>query len=86
MPNILIASDKESLQGYKGKIFELYVYVIKGDRKKIHISTDMLVSDQESMYIEFIGNVRATRENAVVTAHRLKIYYKWYCNYDKNCA
>ncbi|MBW1753478.1 MAG: hypothetical protein JRJ46_10330 [Deltaproteobacteria bacterium] len=56
------------------------------DSKKIHISADMLVYDQESMYIEFIGNVRATRENTVVTTHRLKIYYKWYCNYDKNCA
>ncbi len=56
------------------------------DSKKIHISADMLVSGQEYVYIEFIGNVRATRENTVVTTHRLKIYYKWYCNYDKNCA
>ena len=44
--------------------------------KKIHITSDRLISDTTDNYAEFIGNVRATQEKTVITADRLKIYYK----------
>lgn len=46
------------------------------DIKKIHITSDRLVADNEAMSAEFIGNVVATRETDVITADRLKIFYK----------
>ncbi len=46
------------------------------DSKKIHITSDRLVADNEAMLAEFTGNVVATRETDVITADRLKIFYK----------
>ena len=43
--------------------------------KKIRISADKLIAMVEAGEIEFIGNVRATQANTVVTADRLKIIY-----------
>jgi len=43
---------------------------------RIHITSDRLVSETKSKTAEFIGNVRATQENTVITSDRLKIYYK----------
>ncbi len=46
------------------------------DSRKIHITSDRLVADNQAMLAEFIGNVVATRETDVITADRLKIFYK----------
>jgi lipopolysaccharide export system protein LptA len=43
--------------------------------KKIRITADKLIAMVEAGEIEFIGNVRATQANTVVTADRLKIIY-----------
>ena len=43
---------------------------------KIHITADKLISDNEAKYTEFIGNVRATQRNTVITADKLKIFFK----------
>ncbi len=44
--------------------------------RKIHITADKLISDNDADYAEFIGNVRATQEDTVITADRLKIFVK----------
>jgi lipopolysaccharide export system protein LptA len=44
--------------------------------RKIHITADKLISDNEHDYAEFIGNVRATQKDTVITADRLKIFVK----------
>lgn len=46
------------------------------ENRKIHITADKLISDNEVDYAEFIGNVRATQEDTVITADRLKIFVK----------
>jgi len=46
------------------------------DSNKIHITSDRLVTDNEAMFAEFIGNVVAIRETDVITSDRLKIFYK----------
>ena len=44
--------------------------------EKIHITADKLISDHEAKYAEFIGNVRATQRDTVITADKLKIFLK----------
>jgi lipopolysaccharide export system protein LptA len=44
--------------------------------QKIHITADKLISDNKVDYAEFIGNVRATQEDTVITADSLKIFVK----------
>lgn len=44
--------------------------------QKIHITADKLISDNNANYAEFIGNVRATQEETVITADKLKIFFK----------
>ena len=59
-----VAEDKPLRQGYNN------------ENKKIHITSDKLISDSKAMYAEFVGNVRAVQETNVLTADRLKIFYK----------
>lgn len=40
----------------------------------LHITSDTMVSDQTASYIEFSGNVVATREDAVINADTIKIF------------
>lgn len=47
-----------------------------GANKAIHITSDKLISDNNAGWAEFIGNVKATQEETVITSDRLKIYYK----------
>ncbi len=44
--------------------------------KKIYITSDSLVSGNDAKYAEFIGNVKATQGLDVITADRLKIFFK----------
>jgi len=50
----------------------------------IFITSDKLISDNEAGYAEFIGNVRAVQGTTVITANKLKIYYKEGLNNNKN--
>ena len=47
-----------------------------GENATIHITSDKLISDNKAGYAEFIGNVKATQEDTVITSDRLKIFYK----------
>jgi lipopolysaccharide export system protein LptA len=49
---------------------------ISGKKSAIHITSDKLISDNKAGYAEFIGNVKATQEDTVITSDSLKIYYK----------
>lgn len=42
----------------------------------IRISADRLESDHKMRWVEFTGNVIATQDDVVVTADRMKIFYK----------
>jgi lipopolysaccharide export system protein LptA len=42
----------------------------------IHITADRLESDHKMRWVEFIGNVMATQDDVVITAGRMKIFYK----------
>ncbi|MBE9582487.1 MAG: hypothetical protein IMF18_12835 [Proteobacteria bacterium] len=42
----------------------------------IHITSDRVESDQKMRCVEFIGGVKATQADVVVTADRIKIFYK----------
>lgn len=42
----------------------------------IRITADQLVSNNEEKYAEFIGNVKATQADFVITSDKLRIYYE----------
>jgi len=44
--------------------------------KPLHITSDTMISDQTLAYVEFTGNVKATREDDVIHADSMKIYLK----------
>ena len=46
------------------------------NNEKIHITAAKLISDNTAGYAEFIGDVRANQGDNVITADRLKIFYK----------
>jgi lipopolysaccharide export system protein LptA len=54
------------------------------ENKKIYITADKLIADSEAKCAEFIGNVRAVQEDTVITADRLKIFYKKVEDNNKN--
>ena len=54
------------------------------ENKKIYITADKLIADSEVKCAEFIGNVRAVQEDTVITADRLKIFYKKVEDNNKN--
>jgi len=54
------------------------------ENKKIYITADKLIADSEVECAEFIGNVRAVQEDTVITADRLKIFYKKVEDNNKN--
>jgi len=42
----------------------------------IHITSDRMESNSKLKWIEFVGHVRATQKDTVITANRLKIFYE----------
>ena len=46
-----------------------------GSADRIHITADKLVAESKANTAEFIGNVRATQENTIITSDRLKVFY-----------
>lgn len=54
------------------------------DEKKseIHITSDKMVLESNAEYVEFMGNVRATQEESVLTGDSLKVFYQG--GLDKN--
>lgn len=47
-----------------------------GGNGAIHITSDKLIADNKTGYAEFIGNVKATQDDTVITSDQLKIFYK----------
>jgi lipopolysaccharide export system protein LptA len=47
-----------------------------GKNEAIHITSDRLAADNKAGYAEFIGNVKATQGDTVITSDKLKIFYK----------
>ncbi|RLB83621.1 MAG: lipopolysaccharide transport periplasmic protein LptA [Deltaproteobacteria bacterium] len=47
-----------------------------GTESPIHITADRLESNHKMRWVEFIGNVMATQDDVVMTADRMKIFYK----------
>jgi len=60
--------------------------VVKTEDKneKIHITAEKLISDTDAKFVEFIGNVKASQGDTVITSDRLKISYKKDLEYKKN--
>lgn len=54
------------------------------ENKGVYITADKLIADSEAKCAEFIGNVRAVQEDTVITADRLKIFYKKIEDNNKN--
>jgi lipopolysaccharide export system protein LptA len=46
------------------------------ENKRIHIVADKLKANNEAKYAEFIGNVKVTQDDTIITSDRLKIYSK----------
>jgi lipopolysaccharide export system protein LptA len=44
--------------------------------RPIHITSDAVESDHSMGWVEFRGNVKATQEDVVVTADRIKVFYR----------
>jgi lipopolysaccharide export system protein LptA len=42
----------------------------------IHITADRVESDHRTRWVEFIGTVRATQQDVVITADRIKVFYE----------
>jgi lipopolysaccharide transport protein LptA len=47
----------------------------KNESNRIRITSDKLNADMDAGEIEFVGNVKATQADAVITSDRLKIFY-----------
>jgi lipopolysaccharide transport protein LptA len=48
----------------------------KTEDQPILIEADQLISNNEKKYAEFIGNVRASQADFVITSDKLRIYYQ----------
>jgi len=48
---------------------------VDGSYNKIHITSDRLILNRNDNYSEFLGNVRATQGETIITSDSLKIYY-----------
>lgn len=48
----------------------------KANGGQIHITSDQIRSNQHENWVEFIGNVKATQDDGVITADSLRIFYK----------
>lgn len=44
--------------------------------ERIYITADKMISDNDTKSVEFINNVKATQEDTVITADRLKIFLR----------
>jgi len=52
--------------------------------QKIHITSDSLITNNETNYAEFIGNVRASQGSSIITADRLKVFFQKGMKNQKN--
>ncbi len=51
---------------------------------KIHITANKLITDNKAMYADFIGNVKAVQDTAVIISDQLRIYYQKSSDDTKN--
>ena len=56
------------------------------EKAPLHITADRLIIDSEANYAEFAGNARAVQGNMVITAKKLKIFFKDDSNLDREPA
>jgi len=42
----------------------------------VHVASDRMVMDMNRRIVDFIGNIHVTSRDSVITADRLKVYYK----------
>ncbi|HCY88108.1 MAG TPA: hypothetical protein DHV36_23430 [Desulfobacteraceae bacterium] len=54
---------------------EKNVSVEKDTASSLHVISDEMVAEQGKALVEFIGNVKATREDAVLMADSVKVYF-----------
>ncbi|OEU80370.1 MAG: lipopolysaccharide transport periplasmic protein LptA [Desulfobacterales bacterium C00003060] len=48
-----------------------------GDAKaRVHITADRLESNHKMKWVEFSGNVTATQDDVIITADRMRVFYK----------
>ena len=47
----------------------------KAGASNLHVISDEMIAEQGQSMVEFIGNVRATREDAVLMADSVKVYF-----------
>lgn len=45
------------------------------ENKKLHITSDKLVSNQNELYIKFIGHVKAVHGETTINSDQLKVFY-----------
>lgn len=65
--SMLLLPDVGLVQDKKGE---------NAESKPIHITSDLLTTDNEAGVVEFSGNVRVTQGTTVILSDRLKVYYK----------
>ncbi len=56
------------------------------EKTPLHITADRMIIDSEANYAEFAGNARAVQGNLVITAQKLKIFFKDDSNIDREPA
>jgi lipopolysaccharide export system protein LptA len=56
------------------------------DNKEIHIKANKVIADLETGETEFIGDVRVSQGQTIVTADRMKVYYRDLNTNKKNRA
>ncbi|WP_291459704.1 LptA/OstA family protein [Desulfobacula sp.] len=47
----------------------------EADKAPLHVVSDKMIAQQNASMVEFIGNVKATREDSIVFADSIKIYF-----------
>jgi lipopolysaccharide export system protein LptA len=47
----------------------------KAVSSNLHVISDEMIAEQSKSMVEFIGNVKATREDSVLTADSVKVYF-----------
>ena len=59
----------------RGNRYKKYNLIDKAN-KEILIKADKLIADLDAGETEFLGNVRVTQDKTVITAERIKVYYR----------
>ncbi len=62
-----------------GLFWNQTLYAQKADQElaqeSLHVVSDKMVAQQDSSMVEFIGNVRATRQDTIILADSIKVFF-----------